>query len=96
MVRERSGVLFAIIHNQVPSGSEAARRRAEMGIIAETQPYHTLDDMSWMEERIGDRSRWANAFKTPEAARGLEGREGGHDCGGRNDRVRATEDTTHP
>lgn len=55
---------FAIIHNQVLSGPEAARRQAEMGIIAEMQPYHTIDDMRWMEERIGERSRWAYAFKT--------------------------------
>ena len=28
------------------------------------QPYHTIDDMRWMEERIGERGRWAYAFKT--------------------------------
>ncbi len=55
---------FAIIHNQVLSGRAAAERQAEMGIIAEMQPYHTIDDMRWMEERIGDRSRWAYAFRT--------------------------------
>jgi len=55
---------FAIIHNQVLSGPEAARRQAEMGIVAEMQPYHTIDDMRWMEERIGERSRYAYAFKT--------------------------------
>ena len=60
----REGRRFAIIHNQVLSGPEAARREAEMGIIAEMQPYHTIDDMRWMEERIGERSRWAYAFKT--------------------------------
>jgi len=55
---------FAIIHNQVLSGPQAARRQAEMGIIAEMQPYHTIDDMRWMEERIGERSRYAYAFRT--------------------------------
>ena len=55
---------FAIIHNQVIRGPETARRQAELGIIAEMQPYHTIDDMRWMEERIGDRARWAYAFKT--------------------------------
>ncbi|HEX9887753.1 MAG TPA: amidohydrolase [Longimicrobiales bacterium] len=55
---------FAIIHNQVIRGPETARRQAEMGIIAEMQPYHTIDDMRWMEERIGERARWAYAFKT--------------------------------
>jgi predicted amidohydrolase YtcJ len=39
-----------------------------MGIIAEMQPYHTIDDMRWMEERIGERGRWAYAFKTLEDA----------------------------
>jgi predicted amidohydrolase YtcJ len=34
------------------------------GIIAEVQPYHAIDDMRWMEERIGERSRWAYAFRT--------------------------------
>lgn len=64
----REGRRFAIIHNQVLSGPDAARRQAEMGIIAEMQPYHTIDDMRWMEERIGERSRWAYAFKTLEDA----------------------------
>ena len=60
----REGRRFAIIHNQVLRGAETARRQAELGIIAEMQPYHTIDDMRWMEERIGDRARWAYAFKT--------------------------------
>ena len=55
---------FAIIHNQVIRGPETARRQAELGIIAEMQPYHTIDDMRWMEERIGERARWAYAFRT--------------------------------
>ena len=55
---------FAIIHNQVIRGPETARRQAELGIIAEMQPYHTIDDMRWMEERIGERGRWAYAFRT--------------------------------
>ena len=59
---------FAIIHTQVLSGAEAAERMAALGIIAEVQPYHTIDDMRWMEERIGDRSRWAYAFKTLDDA----------------------------
>ncbi|MEJ2538640.1 MAG: amidohydrolase [Gemmatimonadota bacterium] len=55
---------FAIIHNQVIRGPETARRQAALGIIAEMQPYHTIDDMRWMEERIGERARWAYAFRT--------------------------------
>jgi predicted amidohydrolase YtcJ len=60
----REGRRFAIIHNQVLRGPETARREAELGVIAEMQPYHTIDDMRWMEERIGERARWAYAFKT--------------------------------
>jgi predicted amidohydrolase YtcJ len=33
-------------------------------VIAEVQPYHAIDDMRWMEQRIGERSRWAYAFRT--------------------------------
>jgi len=55
---------FRIIHSQVLRGAEVARRYARNGIIAEVQPYHAIDDMRWMEERIGERSRWAYAFRT--------------------------------
>jgi predicted amidohydrolase YtcJ len=55
---------FRIIHSQVLRNGEVARRYARLGIIAEVQPYHAIDDMRWMEERIGDRSRWAYAFRT--------------------------------
>ncbi|CAN5637416.1 amidohydrolase [soil metagenome] len=55
---------FRIIHTQVLAGPEVARRMARNGIIAEVQPYHAIDDMRWMEERIGERARWAYAFKT--------------------------------
>ena len=60
----REGRRFAIIHNQVLAGRETAEREARLGIIAEMQPYHTIDDMRWMEERIGARARWAYAFRT--------------------------------
>ena len=60
----RPGRRFAIIHNQVIRGAETARREAELGIIAEMQPYQAIDDMRWMEERIGERSQWAYAFNT--------------------------------
>jgi predicted amidohydrolase YtcJ len=55
---------FRIIHTQVISGPEVAARMARNGIVAEVQPYHAIDDMRWMEERIGERSRWAYAFRT--------------------------------
>jgi predicted amidohydrolase YtcJ len=28
------------------------------------QPFHAIDDRCWMEERIGERARWAYAFRT--------------------------------
>src|SRR5690606_21641342 len=59
---------FRVIHTQVIRGPEVARRMARYGIIAEVQPYHAIDDMRWMEERIGGRARWAYAFKTLEDA----------------------------
>jgi predicted amidohydrolase YtcJ len=55
---------YRIIHTQVLRGPDVADRMARLGIIAEVQPYHTIDDMRWMEERIGDRARWAYAFRT--------------------------------
>jgi predicted amidohydrolase YtcJ len=55
---------FRIIHSQVLRGAETAQRYARLGIIAEVQPYHAIDDMRWMEERIGARARWAYAFRT--------------------------------
>jgi predicted amidohydrolase YtcJ len=55
---------YRVIHTQVMRGPETAQRMARMGIVAEVQPYHAIDDMRWMEERIGQRSRWAYAFKT--------------------------------
>ncbi|MGQ0701853.1 MAG: amidohydrolase family protein, partial [Gemmatimonadales bacterium] len=45
-----------------------AERMARLGIIAEVQPYHAIDDMRWMEERIGPRARWAYAFRTLQKA----------------------------
>jgi predicted amidohydrolase YtcJ len=55
---------FRMIHTQVLRDAEVADRMARLGVIAEVQPYHAIDDMRWMEERIGERSQWAYAFKT--------------------------------
>ena len=55
---------FRLIHTQVMRNAEVAQRMARLGIIAEVQPFHAIDDMRWMEERIGARSRWAYAFRT--------------------------------
>lgn len=59
---------YRIIHSQVLRNAEVAKRYARLGIIAEVQPYHAIDDMRWMEERIGARSQWAYAFKTLQDA----------------------------
>jgi predicted amidohydrolase YtcJ len=55
---------FRIIHSQVLRNADVAQRYARLGVIAEVQPYHAIDDMRWMEQRIGARSRWAYAFRT--------------------------------
>ncbi len=55
---------FRMIHTQVLRDASVAEQLADLGIIAEMQPYHAIDDMRWMEERIGERSRWAYAFNT--------------------------------
>ncbi|MGH7482957.1 MAG: amidohydrolase, partial [Longimicrobiales bacterium] len=59
---------WRVIHTQVLRGADVARRMARLGMIAEVQPYHAIDDMRWMEERIGERARWAYAFRTLEDA----------------------------
>jgi predicted amidohydrolase YtcJ len=55
---------WRIIHSQVIRGAATAEKYKRLGLIAEVQPYHAIDDMRWMEERIGARSKWAYAFKT--------------------------------
>lgn len=59
---------WRVIHTQVIRGAEVADRMARLGVVAEVQPYHAIDDMRWMEERIGDRARWAYAFRTLDEA----------------------------
>ena len=59
---------FRVIHTQVLRDASVATRMAKVGAIAEVQPYHAIDDMRWMEERIGERSRWAYAFKSLQDA----------------------------
>jgi predicted amidohydrolase YtcJ len=60
-----AGARLRVIHAQHLRGPEVARRMARAGVIAEVQPYHAIDDMRWMEERIGpERIRWTYAFRT--------------------------------
>ena len=54
---------FRLVHAQVMTDRDI-QRAGEMDIVAEVQPFHTSDDMRWMEERIGnERSRGAYAFR---------------------------------
>lgn len=59
---------WRIIHTQVLRGAEVAERMARLGVMGEVQPYHAIDDMRWMEPRIGPRARWAYAFHTLQQA----------------------------
>ncbi len=58
---------FRMIHAQVVAPG-AFERFGELGIVAEVQPYHAIDDMRWMEDRIGERSRGAYAFRSLKQA----------------------------
>ena len=54
---------FRLVHAQIMTDRDI-KRAGQMKIVAEVQPFHTSDDMRWMEERIGrDRSRGAYAFR---------------------------------
>ncbi len=61
---------FRVIHAQVVEPDDVARF-GELGVIAEVQPYHAIDDMRWMEERIGERARGAYAFRSLKAGGAL-------------------------
>ena len=55
---------FRVVHAQVVHPADFPRFGA-LGLIAEVQPYHCIDDMRWMEERIGhERARGAYAFRS--------------------------------
>jgi hypothetical protein len=55
---------FRVVHAQVVSPDDLPRF-GKLGLIAEVQPYHCIDDMRWMEERIGRaRARGAYAFRS--------------------------------
>ncbi len=54
---------FRLVHAQIMTDRDI-ERAGLLNIVAEVQPFHTSDDMRWMEERIGrDRSRGAYAFR---------------------------------
>ncbi len=54
---------FRMIHAQVVAPTDF-ERFGRLGVIAEVQPYHAIDDMRWMEDRIGERARGAYAFRS--------------------------------
>jgi predicted amidohydrolase YtcJ len=66
MATERNGPRdrrFRMVHAQVVEADDFARF-GELGIIAEVNPFHAIDDMRWMEQRIGERSQGAYAFRS--------------------------------
>lgn len=55
---------FRAVHAQVVH-SEDFKRFGELKLIVEVQPYHCIDDLRWLEERIGLlRARSSYAFRT--------------------------------
>lgn len=58
---------FRVVHAQVVHPDDLPRF-GRLGLVAEVQPYHCIDDMRWMEERIGDRARNAYTFRRLLAA----------------------------
>ncbi len=54
-----------VVHAQVVHPDDLPRF-GKLKLVAEVQPYHCIDDMRWMEERIGARARWAYAFRSLE------------------------------
>lgn len=54
---------FRVVHAQVLDRQDLPRL-AKLGLVAEVQPYHTIDDMRWMEERIGSRAKGAYLFNS--------------------------------
>jgi predicted amidohydrolase YtcJ len=54
---------FRMIHAQVVEADDFSRF-GELGIIAEINPFHAIDDMRWMEDRIGARSVGAYPFRS--------------------------------
>jgi predicted amidohydrolase YtcJ len=55
---------FRIVQAQLVRPEDLKRFR-RLGLIAEVNPYRLVDDMSWIEERLGiDRARYAFALKS--------------------------------
>jgi hypothetical protein len=52
-----------VVHAQIVHPDDMPRF-GELGLVAEVQPYHCIDDMRWMEERIGARAARAYRFRS--------------------------------
>ncbi len=61
---------FRVVHAQVIHPDDFARF-GKLKLIAEVQPYHLIDDMRWMDERIGARTGNAYAFRRLKEAGAL-------------------------
>ena len=59
-VRDRR---FRVVHAQVLHPRDIPRFN-ELDLIAEVQPFHAIDDMRWMAQRIGERAQGAYNFKS--------------------------------
>lgn len=68
-VDETENQRWRVIHAQHLRGPEVADRMADLDVIAEMQPVHAIDDMRWVERRVGSgRARWSWPFKTIQEA----------------------------
>ncbi len=54
---------FRVVHAQVLHPRDIPRFK-ELDLIAEVQPFHAIDDMRWMAQRIGERSQGAYNFRS--------------------------------
>lgn len=63
-VRAERNVRFRIEHVQVVSEDILSQRRfQELGVIASMQPQHATSDAPWAEKRLGERIRFAYAWR---------------------------------
>ena len=56
-----------IEHAQMVQPADRARF-ASLGVIASIQPSHCIDDMRWVERRMGERTKWAYPYRRLLAA----------------------------
>ena len=59
----RRGARHRIEHAQMIRPADRGRL-ADLGVIASLQPSHCIDDMRWIERRLGPRCRWAYPYRS--------------------------------